>query len=261
MIKTKSQLLATFKKANKERREAMAKKAGYKSADVYKLFLEGNASVVGNVTKPTIHIVHVLDRSGSMGSYGNSKLAVAIQGINSEIAELKKDDSINYTFTYVAFDTTIKIPYYKRPLAVISRIQETSGNATALNQAVGETLEKLLKDVKADPDSKVLVKIFTDGGENASSGKYRTSDSVKSIIKEVEDKGFTVTFVGVKEDVAIVINNYGVKASNSLVHDNTSKGVEASFSASTSATKSYASKVLNNEDVSEGFYKSTNETF
>ena len=190
--------------------------------------------------KKTIHIVHILDRSGSMDGYsGSSKIASALQGINTEVTELKKDTSVNYLFSLVDFgDYTINKTYWQRPIAEVGHINIRANGGTPLYQAIGETLEGF---PQTHP---VLVKVFTDGGENASRGKYNTAFAVKTLLTSLKDKDFTVTFVGTESDVATIQKTLEIAEGNTLVHDNTAEGVMRSFNKSMGATMSYASNVV-----------------
>ena len=129
--------------------------------------------------KKTIHIVHILDRSGSMEG---SKLRAALEGINTEVAELQKDTTVDYFFTLVHFGSDIVKAYRETPINKVKNIYVSSNGMTALYQAIGETLDGFPQT------SPVLVKIFTDGEENQSRGKYNNAASVKELIDTLEQK-------------------------------------------------------------------------
>lgn len=248
------ELLAKFQKANKTRKLYLANKAGYDNIEEYKKALE--ASVAGlvttpTVTKPVIHNVHILDTSGSMSGL---KLNNAIKGINTELEELKKDGEVIYKQTIITFDNYINTIHKNEPIHNVPKIKVNSGGITALYQAIGETIEDVLK---INTGEKVLIKIFTDGEENASRGKFRVAYEVSKIIKKAEANNCTVTFVGTQQDVNSIIEQLSIDSTNTLVHNNTGKGVEDAFSKLLSATRSYSKKVLAGEDVLKGFYKTT----
>ena len=184
--------------------------------------------------KKTIHIVHILDRSGSMNG---PKLNAALQGINAEVQELQKDNMVNYLFTLVHFGSNIINAYWQIPISKVGNINISSDGMTALYQAIGETLDKF---PQTNP---VLVKIFTDGEENQSRGKYNNASSVKTLIDSLEQKDFTITFVGTASDVESIKRNLSIAAGNTLVHDNTEESVKMSFRKSMDATVSYSANV------------------
>jgi uncharacterized protein YegL len=249
--KTKEQLIAEYRRANKKARPGILKRQGFSTEQDYFAFLMAPDPV--NDDKPTIHNIHIVDISGSMAG---AKLRSAVQGVNTEVDELKKDTAVNFTHSLIEFSDSydIKTICWKTPIADVKPYVTTDRGSTALNQAIGETLERLVKEIK--PFEKVLVKIFTDGGENASLGKWARREDLREFIKECQDKhGFTITFIGTKYDVDTVVNTLNIHVSNTLTHDNTSQGVYLASMERGIATKSYASKVLRKEDVSKGFYK------
>lgn len=202
-------------------------------------FISKSEPIIKSTEKKTIHIVHILDRSGSMDGYGSSsKIKSALQGINTEVTELQKDANVNYLFSLVDFgDNTINKTYWQRPVSEVGHINIRANGGTPLYQAIGETLEGF---PQTHP---VLVKVFTDGGENASRGKYNTAFAVKTLLASLKDKDFTVTFVGTESDVATIQRALDIAEGNTLVHDNTAEGVTRSFNKSMGATMTYASNV------------------
>lgn len=203
---------------------------------------------------PTIHNVHLLDASTSMDA--DDKIGVANKGINREMELLRGDKTVNYTQTFVHFSgagdirwESVLVPIDKAP-----SVNVRTRGLTAMLDAIGVTLSTLR--ARVTPGDKVLVKIFTDGGENSSrEWSWRT---VRDLIAKVEaNHGFTVTFVGTEQDVRMVQERLNIDDSNTLIHNNTQDGVTRSFLASASATMSYASKVKKGESVLKGFYKKT----
>lgn len=250
--KTKDQLLLEYRKANKKSRISLLKREGFATETDYLSFLLAPDATVAD-EKPIIHNVHIVDISGSMAG---GKLRSAVQGVNEEVEELKKDTTVNYTHSLVEFSgpNHIKTVCWKTPIGDVGLYATRDIDSTALNQATGQTLEKLVSEMKSD--EKVLVKIFTDGGENSSQGKWKLSSDLKEFIKQCQDKyGFTITFIGTTNDVQQVIQNLSIDISNTLTHDNTAHGVYMASMARGIATKAYASKVLKKEDVKKGFYK------
>lgn len=262
-IKTKSELLKAYMKANKDRREIIANRAGFNSGDEYKSHLKAqieketteNIEVVSeNVVNDdvVVHNVHILDASYSMEG---SRMRSALQGINSEISELKKDNSVKYLQTVVYFsgEDQYYMPIDRRPIETVGEVVVKALNMTALYSAIGKTLEHLVKRKK--PNEKTIVKVFTDGDENASYGKYRRSENLRDFIKTCEGLDITVSFVGTKTDVATVVHRLGIDESNTLSHDNTKESIDKVFVETMTATKSYVDKSLRGESTLVGFYK------
>lgn len=260
------EILRKYKKANQQAKNRILIKWGLTSPGQ----LEALA-VVDTLPKPkskkkeVVHNVHILDGSSSMKNWNNDKFGSAIKGINLEIEELKKDKNVIYTNTLVVFSSAsqIKNIYWKIPIQETKPVLESVyyGGSTALFQAVGNTLETLLNENKQG--EKVLVKIFTDGEENNSVEIWRNDGSftnprnarLAKLIKDLERKGFTITFVGTAKDVNNIVMNMNIDTTNTLVHDNTAKGVADTFLRSAGATMSYSKDVAAGKDVTRGFYK------
>ena len=69
-----------------------------------------DSTATGSFVKPTIHIVHILDGSGSIAGYrGSSKFESAREGMLEEINMLKKDDKVNYLYSIIEFDEPSRI--------------------------------------------------------------------------------------------------------------------------------------------------------
>lgn len=200
--------------------------------------------------KPTVHNVFILDSSASMygGKYDN-----AVEGINVEIKTLKDQTEINYTQSLVEFaeSSNIRKQIWFQDIKEVNAFQgKNFYQNTALNDAIGFTINEVYKSMKEG--DKVLLKIFTDGQENAS--KKYSSSTVQKLIKEAETRGFTITFEGTQSDTQFAIRNYGISQSNTHVHDNTARGVKMSAETRVAATVAYSKSLLAGEDVTLNFY-------
>jgi|GEM_PF-234238 len=282
--KKPSESLKGFKQYNKVAREVRAKKLGYADAATYIAYLESliNSGDVfpeccskspGSKSKctsskdctkskkstkttktspkeyPTIHIVDVLDSSGSMMG---GKHDAALKGINSGIKDLKESKvKVVYTYTLVDFSTDIRFIHTKANLLAVGRVGCTTRSSTALFDAIGQAVEKVLPGI--GKDDKVLVNIYTDGQENAS--KSFTAGNISLLIEDLSTKGWTFTFIGTPQDVAYASNILKIHKSNTLSYDGTAKGLEKSLTATRSSRQIYASAVQDGLDVSQGFYK------
>lgn len=261
-------LLEALKKANKTAREKMAAKHGYISyeAAVKALgaLLEGGSEAIKKGKKKkdtiigelkTVHNVHILDVSTSMWS----KIVNACKGINQENADLRKETEVKYTNTFFVFSSGpshVKNRYYMQPVDCTPEVNEGCTGSTALYDAIGEVITRIRVNKKYD--EKVLLKIFTDGEENSS--RTWNATSIRNLIAEVENEGFTVTFVGTERDVRNVVDNLHVDFSNTLSHDNTAEGVLNAFTQTRGSTMSYAANVSRGLDVKKGFYKKFQKT-
>jgi uncharacterized protein YegL len=255
-LKTKDELLKDLSKANKTRKEILANRAGFSTVEDYKKHLQGFSEPKSEAVKPKIHIVNILDVSSSMSG---GKFEKAFSGIVNEVKEFQTDTNTDYTATFVSFsyEDQIKRHYFNTPISQVKTPILHAEGMTALNRAVGETLEGLL--LLDNKDVKTIVSIFTDGGENASRGsKYASKDSVAEVIKEAEKAGITITFIGTEYDTKTVIQDFGIKFSNTLVHDNTADSIAKSFKTKLGATIAYSANVsrgASQEELLTGFYQ------
>lgn len=276
------QVLKNYKKANTEAKEKMISRYGFKNEAEFLAFLGADPAANPNPPAPNpttrkkkqkvivgvppiMHNVHILDASMSMRD--NNKIQHALEGINAEISELKKNPDVLYiTNTLVHFASTGDVKHECWKLAMKDSKDNftfTPRGWTALYEAIGETLTRLLAEHKSG--EKVLVKIFTDGEENHSSKKWKShdypavpSEALKNVMKEAEDKGFVITFVGTQFDVNKVVKDLNIKKSNTLVHHNTADSVKASFKKSIGATVSYRAAASRGQDTQENFFVDPN---
>jgi Mg-chelatase subunit ChlD len=204
--------------------------------------------------KELIHNVFIIDASGSMSG---SKYVNAIDGVNELLKSIKNDTDTDNNVMIVEFEgDTISTR-----LDLGDKIPETyrgmgTNGMTPLNQAIGQTLEYVQKKRKSNfsESDKVLVNIFTDGGENSSRGKYANNKTLSDYITELQNNGFTITFVGTKTEVAYAINSLSMDASNTLVHNNTASDIKRSFNDTVLARQMYSKSVSLGEVVTDSFY-------
>lgn len=257
-LESQSMSYQDYRKLDRDTQFKIATQAGYQTIAAYMSFLRSRGSVSlpkslspKATKKKVMYNIFILDESGSMSGskYDNAKL-----GIIEEIGILRKEKDVDIKLGIVGFSD------YVNPLKIESlnhyTINNPSFSMTALNDAIGETLTKLMGLIQKD--EKAVVKIFTDGGENASR-KYSTS-KVSRVIKQAESKGITVVFVGTKTDTKNAIRTYGIRTDNTTVHDNTQEGVKQAFKAMAASTVSYTRSYAagaSDEELLDGFFKKT----
>jgi hypothetical protein len=257
-----TELIQKFKKANKQAREKIAAKHGFKSADEYL-----NSLVKPSTTKKTSKLVTktsknkidtvkniiIVDNSGSMMG---SKIHAAVLGVMEELAMYKKEKSkLNILHTIISFSRVHTVHVKEAPIDKITYVPNWRGtHSTNLYGTIVVVLSELLENLK--PNERALVKIFTDGGDTDSS--FETTIKAADLIKQAEQTRTTVTFVGTENDVKNVVNVLKIQASNTLVHNNTAEDVKRAFSTTTVSTSTYLSSVAkgaSEETLIKGFYK------
>lgn len=260
MTKSDLEVWKDFKRLNKVARLKRAQKYGFATVELYAAQLEANATnfvkkpnTKAKIEIPVIHIVDILDASTSMSG---GKFIGALKGINSSIKELKKETEIEYKYTLCVFSgyQSILFPYSNVNLKKINEIKAKLGSITALYDAIGETIKSLASFIKLG--EKVLINIYTDGGENDS--KIFNKSDISNLISIYSELGFTVTFIGTISDTKHVIRELSIKESNTLSYDGSAKGLEKSMSINSLSRTAYSSSVKKGEDVSTGFYKNIN---
>lgn len=206
----------------------------------------------------TIHNVIILDKSGSMSL--DNKYQTAEKGIQLEIEELRKDKNASYTQTIVEFsgeggNSNSRVEHcFMIPLTNIHSFTGAgAGGGTPLYETIGQVIEKLLRYV--NKGEKVLLKIFTDGEENTSKGKYEDPAELKKLISKVEEQnGFIVTFEGTKFDGERVAKEVGINVNNMHFHDNTMEGLTRGVKSRIGATFAYTESLSKGIDNSQQFY-------
>lgn len=162
--------------------------------------------------KDFCEIVVVIDESGSMHSVKGD----TIGGFNTFINTHKKLPG-EANLTLVKFDTGYKILYNGVNIKDVKPLNEstyTPGGMTALLDAVGTTIDEVVKRREATPEDekaeKVIFMIITDGEEN-SSREYTDKKKIKEKVehlKTTEDWEFV--FLGADQDAWAAGGGMGV---------------------------------------------------
>lgn len=134
------------------------------------------------------HFVIILD-----GSYSMSTLATeALTAVNKNIETIKSEayrTGMNSTITFLTFGDYVRNIFYKRPAKEVKAIPRSDyliTGCTALFDSVGTTIDRLLKDAKANSDESYVFMIVTDGYENASRGAYRVAETLRQRITDMQ---------------------------------------------------------------------------
>lgn len=154
-------------------------------------------SLTGNKDKEILSIRIVLDRSGSM----SGSQSITVEALNTYLTELKKEKGINGSITLSTFDSvSIDIPISRVSIERLGSFPESilqPRGGTPLFDAIGLAIHDLENISGSTDENKVLV-IVTDGLENAS--KEYTFDNISSKIKEKEDAGWLIIYLGADHD-------------------------------------------------------------
>lgn len=177
----------------------------------------------------------VLDRSGSMMGVK----ADTIGGFNSFIAE-QKDSNQNQVFVITQFDTQYEVLQDGAELKEVKNLDESNyipRGATALLDAMGQTISKMDSILDGDPTIKqsILV-VLTDGDENSS--REFTRDQIFNLIKEREEKSWSFTFLGAGQDAIKQASNMGIN--NAAQYSGDSLGTTQAFNNISRSVSTYS---------------------
>lgn len=181
--------------------------------------------------QPTVHIVAIIDRSGSMHNIHDD----SIGGFNSFIAEQKKIDG-PAKLSLVLFDDKYQVVYDDMDLKEVPELTKevyTLGGMTAMNDAICRTLKKAFEQ---NPE-KAIVCILTDGQENASS-KYTTAQA-KEMIQAARNKGWEVAFLAANQDAFATARAYGMNAALASNFTQDAIGTQTAYRALSASTANY----------------------
>jgi len=188
------------------------------------------------MSKKKTDIICIIDKSGSMHNLTGD----TIGGFNTFI-DAQEDVPGKAKVTLVLFDQDYHLQYDGKKLKDVPYLTDETyyaSGTTALLDAVGRTIEDVLKrHEKKSPDNTVVC-IITDGQENASSDY--TKERVKELITEQqESNNWEFFFLGANIDAFAEAGGIGIGYTNTLSYEATAGGVKGAYLAVTRAvTKS-----------------------
>ena len=198
-----------------------------------------------------LHIEVVVDRSGSMQSFGDSiaptlnefiasqkfqkeqeiqELQTLIDTLSegdekkTKLTELKTlEDHTESTINLITFDTKVEQPWCSSNQSVLRRITEAEVKPedvkpramTALNDALYMACNNILKmrEYATTCDFTGIIVTMTDGQENSSETPHAT---LTEKIKELTDMGITFMFLAANQDAIAEAAKMGISKNNAL---------------------------------------------
>lgn len=188
----------------------------------------------------TIHLVSILDRSGSMGG---TEVEV-IGAYNAFIEDQKKladKEGVKMKATLVLFDDRVEKVYTKKALNDVPELTPDIyfvRGMTAYFDAVGKLISEF------DDKKNVMFFIETDGRENAS--KEYNQASIKTLIDKKTKDGWDFNFVGADLNATQVQSMgaaMGIAASKTISFEKSAQGYSTRNKAFAAATRSYVDNI------------------
>jgi uncharacterized protein (DUF305 family) len=208
------------------------------------------------MNKNLTEIAYILDRSGSM----TDMVEPAIAGFNRFLRE-QQDAPGEARLTLVLFDNEYLAPHRSAPIHQVPLLDTESyvpRSMTALLDAIGRTIEDLgerlgqptdsnspsaLHSPEGDGGGQVIVAIFTDGLENASTD-FDLQRISKMIKHQQEAYKWTFLFLAANQDAIATATQMGIDRANASTVQFSQKGVtssSASFSRKMQAMRLHSS--------------------
>jgi len=188
------------------------------------------------------NVALVLDMSGSM----QAMVKQAIDGFNEHLQVAVQDEQQGYDIRMwvTLFNQDVSVLAAGVAPSAVAQFDDTlyrPAGATALQDAVGLTVERMRAETAGETDSLYLVVVVTDGGENASTSFSGHSgfERLRGLLAECQDtQRWTVAFVGVA-GLEGFAQSLGIPASNVAVYTASPAGVAVMASASADNVYSY----------------------
>jgi len=206
--------------------------------------------------EPNILVDLIVDRSSSM--YHQTK--DVIKGINEYLDGLRQDKENRILVSLTLFDDQIETPYVLTPIAEVPVLDDSvyfPRGCTALNDAVGITLNRLerhIREYKEEP--KVLVVILTDGLNNVTR-EFKAGEIQKKISDlDREKDNYTIVYLGSHADAWAVGQSLGISGGSSMSFDQ--NNLVGTMRGMSTATSNYA---RSREKSAQSFYMCASDTF
>jgi len=194
----------------------------------------------------------IIDNSLSMSG---SKYYAALKGVHEIVRNITEEESIKLVQFSDKVNAELQIEYSDKNMTLeylTNALNKSMSNTALYSSIIYGYKTYVLSALDKDKNTKVLINIFTDGEDNASTARQRKE--VNDIISKLESEGHTVSFLGTNEDRAYILKSLKISESNLFTYSNDSKGVTRAFDTTLKARALYKDAVKSGEDVTLGFY-------
>ena len=200
---------------------------------------------------PVTEIAFLLDMSGSM----NPHTEAAIASFNEFLRDQQEVTGIA-RLTLVLFDDQYEVPIDNLPVCEVTQLDTTTyrpRGATALLDAIGLTIKRFRKRIKALPKShrpdQVIFAIFTDGLENASR-RYDWHKIADKIHKRQSQDDWQFLFLGAGQDAIATASQINIHAYNAATASEGDIGVTGSQRAMSRKVRAMREMDVDSADLS-----------
>lgn len=172
-------------------------------------------------------LVFILDKSGSMSGLEKD----VIGGFNSMINNQKKEEG-EAIVTTVLFDTKIKKIHNRVDLKNVNDITDSDyvpSGCTAMLDAIGTTINEVIRDQKYDKIDKTVIVITTDGMEN-SSVEYDYK-MIHELIEKVKKENYEIVFLGANIDSKMEAEKLGIEKNDAVDYISDELGTSVAYKA------------------------------
>lgn len=202
------------------------------------------------------YIAIVLDNSGSMESVRD----VTISGFNEQVQTIRKNSKEKETFvSFICFNDRVKEIYFNQEVSSLKEINKdvyVPDGSTAMYDAVGYTINRLVATTDQREEDRYLIIIVSDGEENASKD-FSAEALAKKISALQNTKKWTFTYMGANQDLSQISKTLKIPKGNLMSYDSTVIGTRDAFKGMSMATANYVSSGVNSM---ASFYSKEAET-
>lgn len=164
-------------------------------------------------SKKKVHVIQVLDRSGSMVTGIEQTI-----GMYNENLSVTRATDLETTVTFISFSSKVDeltiVKRHPKEVPLLTTASYVPSGYTALYDAIGYALDtaESFPDSK-DPNVSFLLQIMTDGEENQS--RIYNAATLKTRISALNESGrWTITVMGPHGSIDLFTKNLGVLRGN-----------------------------------------------
>jgi hypothetical protein len=184
-----------------------------------------------------VHVVSILDRSGSMG--GSEKEVIgAYNAFIEEQRKIAQTTNTKIKASLILFDDQYETVYTKTPVDTVPVMDSKTyfvRGMTALYDAIGKTIKTF------DGKDKVIFFIETDGQENAS--REFNHSTLKALVEQKTKDGWDFNFVGADlSQAATASMSNAIGISKSMAFAKSGEGYSTRNANFASATMAYVNQ-------------------